>query len=49
MATGRKAASEAGRELAKERDPRESTVAASDLAQARRRKGRTGRRRELRG
>jgi hypothetical protein len=46
MATGRNAASEAGRQLRTEKDAREKTVAASDLAQARRRKGRPGRRRK---
>lgn len=46
MATGRRGASEAGRELRKERDLREKTVAASDLAQTRRRTGRPGRRRK---
>lgn len=46
MATGRKAASEAGRELRTERDQREKTVAASDLAQTRGRRGRPGKRRK---
>jgi hypothetical protein len=46
MATGRKAASEAGRELRTERDRKEKTVAASALAQSPRRKGRSARRRK---
>lgn len=46
MATGKKAASEAGRQLKTEKDPKEKTVAASDLAQARHRKGRPAKRRK---
>jgi len=46
LATGKKAASEAGRELRTEKDAKEKTVAASDLAQARPRKVRPGRRRK---